>query len=55
MLDRTEQTVEPASRQRRIGDRLVAVVFFGAAGLATIAWIVALGWVSFRLIVWIIS
>ncbi|UPJ41123.1 hypothetical protein IVB40_28130 [Bradyrhizobium sp. 40] len=55
MLDRTEQSDEPTSRQRRIGDHLLAFVFFGAAGLAMIAWIVALGWVGFRLILWIIS
>lgn len=47
MLDRTAQTDEPTSRQRRIGNHLLAIVFFGATGLAMIAWIMALGRFSF--------
>ena len=49
MLDRTEE-ITSVSKRRWIGDYLVPIAFLGVAGAATIAWITAIGWASWRLI-----
>jgi len=36
------------------GDRVVAIAFFGAAGIAMVAWIAAIAWASWHLIAWIL-
>jgi hypothetical protein len=35
------------------GDHVVAFAFFGAAGIAMVAWIAAIAWASWHLIAWI--
>lgn len=36
--------------RRRVGDRVVAVVFFGGAGIAMIAWLAVIAWAGWLLI-----
>ena len=49
MLDRTREN-SALDEGRRLDDYLLPIVFFGAAGVAMIAWIGALGWASWWLI-----
>jgi hypothetical protein len=53
MLDRTEQAIARTDR-RQASDYLVPILFFGLAGLAMIAWISAIGWMSWCFTLWLL-
>jgi len=55
MLDKTQGRAFAEGDRRRAGDLVVAIVFVGVAGIATIAWIAAIGWVSRHFIAWLFS
>ncbi|MET4040295.1 hypothetical protein ABIC03_001980 [Bradyrhizobium sp. RT6a] len=52
MLDRTEAIARTDRRQA--SDYLVPILFFGLAGLAMIAWISAIGWMSWYFTLWLL-
>ncbi|MGY4506326.1 hypothetical protein ACVWYH_010283 [Bradyrhizobium sp. GM24.11] len=54
MLDKTRET-DTSSRDERgsIADYLLPVGFPAVVAAAMIAWIAALGWASWRLIIWL--
>ena len=52
MLDRTNQGTIFSVDRREAGGYIIALAFFGAAGIAMIAWIAAIAWVSWRLVEW---
>ncbi|APG09633.1 hypothetical protein BKD09_14920 [Bradyrhizobium japonicum] len=54
LLSRTEQTSPVIDRRWTDGD-LLPVVFLSVAGAASVVWIGAIGWTSWRLINWVIS
>ncbi len=54
LLSRTEQTAPVNDRRWTDGD-LLPVVFLSVAGAASVVWIGAIGWTSWRLINWVIS
>lgn len=45
----TNRTFVKAAR-RRAGERVVAFVYFAAAGIAMVAWIAVIAWVGWHLI-----
>ncbi|MET4279038.1 hypothetical protein ABIB68_008159 [Bradyrhizobium sp. F1.2.2] len=53
MLDTTEQAIAGTDR-RQAGDYLVPILFFGLAGLAMIAWISAIGRMSWCFTLWLL-
>ena len=54
LLSRTEQT-SPVNDRRWTDGYLLPVVFLSVAGAASVVWIGAIGWTSWRLINWVIS
>lgn len=55
MLDRTTHQLATQANRRRVGEFAIPLVFFGLVGVAMLAWIVAISWVSWRLVAWLIS
>lgn len=53
MLDKTEQAIARTDR-RQASYYLVPILFFGLAGLAMIAWISAIGWMSWCFTLWLL-
>ncbi|MBW7972595.1 hypothetical protein [Bradyrhizobium sp. BR 10289] len=49
------QEASVSVHRRQTGDYLVALAFFAAAGTAMIAWIVAIAWISWCFLEWILS
>ena len=42
------------SGRHRLGDHVIAFAFFGAAGIAMVAWIAGMAWACWHLIAWIL-
>lgn len=53
MLDRTQDNSKVNAEQRRAGDVILPLAFFGIAGVAMVFWIGAIVWATWRLIAWI--
>ena len=53
MLERTEQHTLQNAKGREANDYAVGLAFFSVVGIAMIAWIAAIIWVSWHLIAWI--
>ena len=53
MLDRTTRPTSVKDAPRQFGDTVVAIAFFGVAGVAMAAWMAAIVWVIWGGIKWI--
>ncbi|MCG2628501.1 hypothetical protein L6654_17845 [Bradyrhizobium sp. WYCCWR 13023] len=56
MLDTTTAELSKSQTERRhVGDFAIPFIFFTLAGTAMIAWIAGLGWLSWRILAWLLS
>lgn len=53
MLERTDQRALLKTGRREAFDYAIGLAFFGVLSIAMTAWIAAMIWVGWRLIVWI--
>ncbi|WP_164988507.1 hypothetical protein [Bradyrhizobium betae] len=53
MLDRTEELAS-IGEGSRLGKSLLSITYFGLIGIAMIAWIAAMVWVSWQVITWLL-
>ncbi|MDA9523435.1 hypothetical protein XI06_24970 [Bradyrhizobium sp. CCBAU 11434] len=55
MLDTTTAEFSKSqTEQRHVGDFAIPFIFFTLAGTAMIAWVATLGWLSWRILAWLL-